>query len=260
MAITLTGVNHPHYGYITITSSCDEEYPTVTRLILKRKIQSDILFTSLYTKQVATESDLTFGYTDFLCRNNVTYQYKVVYLNDEDSVVAEEYLNIKSHFDVLVIADIDASWVTPLNCSAINTTRIKPYATNSPIYSRKPSTYSVSAINYEEGTCTGIFLEMTGEEDNITFETDNNWRYRKRFKDFITQGNAKILKGTSGDAWMVSIKTDSIADMSLFDKAEIDGARQIEFGWIEVGDLESESNLYDNSFISVPPEYWSSGE
>ena len=260
MAITLTGVNHPHYGYIKINSSGDNTYTTVTRLILKRKIQSDILFTSLYTKAISTTSDLTFNYTDYLCRNNVTYQYKVVYLNDENNVVAEELLNIKSHFDVLVIADKDARWVTPLNCSAINTTRIKPYATNTPVYSTKPSTYSVTAINYEEGICTGIFLEMTGPENDITFETDNNWRYRQRFKDFITQGNAKVLKGTSGEAWIVSIKSDSISDTSLFDQAEIDGARQIEFGWMETGNIESESDLYENGFISVPSDYWSSGE
>lgn len=260
MAITLTGVNHPHYGYVKITSSGDNTYTTVTRLILKRKIQSDILFTSLYTKAVSTTEDLSFTYSDYLCRNNVTYQYKVVYLNAEGNVVDEEFVNVKSHFDVLVIADKDAKWRTPLNCSAINTTRIKPYAFNSPVYSVKPSTYSVTAINYEEGTCTGIFLEMVGPENNITFETDNNWRYRKDFKDFITQGNAKILKGTSGEAWIVGIKTDSISDSSLFDKAEIDGAREISFGWSEVGDIESESDLYENGFISVPSEYWSSGE
>ena len=218
-------------------------------------IQSDILFTSLYTKAVSSTSDLSFNYNDYLCRNNVTYQYKVVYLNEEGNIVDEQFVNIKSYFDILLVFDRYAKWQTPLNCSAINTTRIKPYAINTPVYSQKPSQYSVTAINYETGTCRGIFLEMTGPEDNITFETENNWRYRKNLKDFLTQGNAKIIKSVSGEAWIVGINSDSISDTSLFGQAEIDGARQIEFGWTEIGDIESEADLYENGFIDVPLEY-----
>lgn len=257
MAITLTGVNHQHYGYIRISSSGDDSYTIVTRLVLKRKIQSEFQFTSLYTKAISNTSDLTFNYNDYLCRNNVTYQYKVEYLNEEGNLVDSEILNILSFFDTLVIFDKYAKWRTPLNCSAINTTRIKPYAMNTTLYSAKPSYYSATAINYEEGTCTGIFLEMTGPENNIQFETSQNWKYRRDVKDFLTQGNAKIIKGVSGEAWIVGIKTDSITDSSLFSDAEIDGARQIEFGWLEIGSIESEEDLYNNGFIDVPSEYWS---
>ena len=57
--------------------------------------------------------------------------------------------------------------------------------------------------------------------------------------------------------WLVGIKTDNISDTSLFSDAEIEGARQLEFGWIEIGDVESEADLYENGFIDVPSDYWS---
>ena len=258
MPITLNGVNHPHYGYITITSNGDSSYTDVKRLVLKRKIQSEFAFTSVYTKNISNTTQLQFTYTDKYCRNNYTYQYKVVYLNADGNMVAEETMNVESKFDVLVVCDGNAIWYSPLNISPINFNTIKPYAVNQPIYSRKPSYYNVTAINYDEGTCTGTFLEMTGPEDNITFETEHNWKYRRSFKEFLTEGNAKIIKSVSGEMWMVGIKTDGISDSSLFSQAEVDGARQIEFGWLEIGDVDSESDLYENKFINVPSDFWSS--
>ena len=257
MAITLTGVNHPHYGYISLTSTGDPSYTSVTRLVLKRKILSESKFTSVYTRTVSSVSRLNFSFNDYYCRNGYEYQYKLTYLNEQDNIVDEKVFNIVSSFDVLVVCDKDEIWYTPLNVSAINPTTIKPFAINSPILSRKPSYYSVTAINYEEGTCKGVFLRMTGPENDITFETEHNWKYRKDFKNWLTLGNAKVIKSVSGEMWLVGLKTDSITDVSLFDNAEIEGARQLEFGWLEVGDVDSEADMYENNLINVPSGYWS---
>ena len=147
-----------------------------------------------------------------------------------------------------------------LNVSAINPTTIAPYAMNTPIYARKPSLYKFSSLNYEEGNCTGIFLDMvdlSGNETNIQFVTDHNWQYRKSFKNWLTLGNAKFIKSVSGEMWLVGIKSDSVTDNSLFSNAEIEGARQIEFGWVEVGEADNEEDLYENGLINVPMEFWS---
>ena len=69
MAITLTGVNHPHYGYISLTSTGDPSYTSVTRLVLKRKILSESKFTSVYTRTVSSVSRLNFSFNDYYCRN-----------------------------------------------------------------------------------------------------------------------------------------------------------------------------------------------
>lgn len=257
MAINLTCTNHPHYGYITVDTSPDGAYSGVSKLIIKRKIKDEFLFTSVYMKSVASAADLTVSFDDFLCRNNYEYQFKVEYRNAQNGIIDSQTYNIKSYFDVLVICDGEEIWYTPLNVSAINFTTIKPYAVNTPLYSAKPSYYSYTETNYEEGTCTGIFLKMTGPENKIVFDTSHNWKYRKDFKNFITLGNAKVIKSVSGEAWLVGIKSDSISDNSLFQNAEIEGARQLEFGWLEIGDFESEADLYENGLINVTEDYWS---
>ena len=272
MAVLLSCVNHMHYGYITVMTNADIPdppdvdpndppipplYSDVVAVVIKRKIKDEFLFESIYMKQISVPSDFDITFNDPYCRNNYEYQYKVEYINEEGGTVDSTTYNIKSVFDLLVIADANEIWYTPLNVSAINPTRIKPFAMNTPIYAKKPSMYYYNALNYEEGSCTGIFLKMIGDEDNIQFDTSYNWKYRKQFKDFITKGNAKIIKSVSGEIWMVGIKTDSITDNSLFSNAEIEGARQIEFGWVEVGEVDNEKDLYDNGLINVPEEYWS---
>ena len=217
----------------------------------------DFLFTSVYMKEIETTDDLAFIFNDFFCRNNYEYQYKLEYRNENGGLIDSVTYNIVSRFDVLVICDADEIWYTPLNVSAINFNTVRPYTVNTPIFATKPSYYSYTATNYEEGSCTGIFLKMTGEESNIQFETEHNWKYRKQFKNWLTLGNAKIIKSVSGEAWIVGIKSDAISDTSLFSDAEIDGARLIEFGWIEIGDIESEADLYENDFINVPSDDWS---
>lgn len=272
MAVLLSCVNHMHYGYITVMTNADIPdppdvdpndppipplYSDVVAVVIKRKIKDEFLFESIYMKQILVPADFDITFNDPYCRNNYEYQYKVEYINEEGGTVDSTTYNIKSIFDLLVIADANEIWYTPLNVSAINPTRIKPFAMNTPIFAKKPSLYYYNALNYEEGSCTGIFLKMTGDEDNIQFDTSENWKYRKQFKDFITKGNAKIIKSVSGEMWMVGIKTDSITDNSLFSNAEIEGARQIEFGWVEVGEVDNEKDLYDNGLINVPEEYWS---
>lgn len=255
--INLVCTNHPHYGYITVSTSPSGTYSGVSTVIIKRKIKDEYLFTSVFMKSVSASYDLTFDFNDYYCRNGYEYQYKVEYRNANNVILDSQTFNVTSKFDVLVICDSDEIWHTPLNCAAINFNTVAPYVVNTPLFTRKPSYYSPSQINYDEGSCTGVFLQMTGPEDKIVFETTHNWKYRKNFKNFLTYGNAKIIKSTSGEMWLVGIKTDTISDSSLFSDAEIEGARQIEFGWIEIGDIESEADLYENGLINVTEDYWS---
>ena len=258
MAINLTCTNCPHDGYIEVSTNPDTEYPGVGLILIRHKIKSELLFTSVYMKYTESEDDLTFTFNDILCRNNCTYQIEVHFCSVTgitlDSAVAE----VKSNFDVLVVADGIDYWKTPLNVSAINTTLIRPYVMNTPLYAPKPSYYVCTNNSYEEGTCKGIFLKMVKQENGcVEFETQNNWQYRKQLKEFLLMGNSKLIKCVTGDMWLVGIKTDSITDNSLFENAEIEGARQIEFGWFEIGDPDSEEDLYNNGLINVVRRFWS---
>lgn len=262
MAINLLCTNHPHYGYITVSTSPDGSVVSgVTTLRISRKVSSGYSFIAVYTKSISTASDLELSYDDYLCRNNTTYQYRVEYLHDNGdtfAVLDTVAVTFKSTFDVLVLIDRYGAYYTPLNAYPITYNTIKPYAINTPILSKKPSYYSFANTCYREGNCQGTWLKMTGAENNIVFETDNNWEWREEVVDFLCQPNSKLLKSVSGEMWIVGIKTDTISDSSLFSTAEVDGARLLEFGWIEIGDANSEADLNEAHLINVPRKYWCS--
>lgn len=244
--------NIQHVGVIqinTTTSSASEYTSDITKIIIKRKIASESRYITIYQHDVANISDLTVELNDALCRNNTEYLYKVEYRNDSDVIVEYTSTTINSYFNCLVILDESKVYSCPMNCSAITFTSIKPYIMNVTLHNAKPSYYCNSAINYSEGTCQGTFVDMVEINNKIDFIYKDNWRYRANFKNWLMSGTAKLIKSVSGEMWLVGIKTDSISDSSLFSDAEIDGARLIEFGWVEIGDADSTDDLMEYNLL-----------
>lgn len=265
--------NKPHQGVVHLFAEVYDGGATidsVRRIKIKRREYNSQSYITLAFMEHWNQHPVyrpNIEYDDFLTRNNTTYIYLFEFIDNrsgQDIVLHTEERQATSQFNLLVIADYNTWYRTPLNVSAINTTLIRPYSTNVPMYTQKPSYYCNTAVSYEEGTAKGIWLEMfecphyfipnLWESDFIRV---NNYKYRRRFKDWLAKGNAKILKNIMGEMWMVGIKTDSITDNSLFDNAEIEGARQIEFGWFEIGDPENEKDLYYNGLINVSSDDWS---
>lgn len=246
--------NIQHLGVVKVStaiSGTETDITQVTKVIIKRKIASEFLFLTVYQKNIADVSELSIEMNDALCRNNTEYEYRVEYKNDTDVTVDYATQRVVSKFNCLVLLDKDKVYTCPLNCSAIGFNTIKPYVVNAPLHSVKPSYYCNTIINYDEGTCKGTFVDIDDTGNNIEFVYENNWKYRKNFKNWLMEGNAKVIKSVSGEMWLVGIKTDTISDSSLFSDAEIDGARLIEFGWVEIGDVDSENDLYDNDIIEL---------
>ena len=266
---SISVTNHKHAGYISVHAECQhstQPYSPMFAIIVKRKRSDEFTYTTVCVgTNIVGENKEELNFIDPYCRNGYTYQYriefcgmKVIDPTGERYVATHtEETNVYSEFDGLVIADSEEVWFTPLNVAPINTTRIKPYVINTPMYAKKPSYYNYTATNYKEGTCTGIFVQINCTENGTVLNTSHNWQYRDRFEEFLTLGNAKVIKSVNGEMWLVGIKTDSITDTSLFSNADIEGARQIEFGWLEIGDVTSEEDLYESGLINVPEEYWS---
>ena len=264
--------NMPHRGIVQLYASVYDDGQTIDTVRMVRIKRREENSQSYITIAIGGHwnqhpvREFVLEHNDFLCRNDTNYVYVAEWYplstnSNEQSPIHTEEVTIKSEFNLLVISDFNNTYRTPLNVSAINTTLIRPYSTNVPIYTQKPSYYCNTAVSYEEGTCKGIWLQMFDCQDPSAWEGNfrlaENYKYRRQFKDWLVKGNAKIIKNIMGEMWMVGIKTDSISDNSLFDSAEIEGARQIEFGWFEVGDPENEKDLYYNGLINVSSDDWS---
>lgn len=255
--------NIQHLGVVKIknsTSGTPEYSSDIEWVVLKRKegttTSAGTSFMNIYAKKVSKEKDLYFELDDYFCRNNTTYTYKVQYIKKNGIILnTSNVVEVRSDFCCLVIADRYKTYTCPLNCSSISFTNVKPFVVNTPMYSRKPSYYNFTNINYAEGNCKGTFVDIDDTGRNIEFVYKDNWRYRRDFKEWLMEGNAKIIKSVSGEMWLVGIKTDSISDSGLFSDAEVEAARLIEFSWIEIGEVDDELDLYENDLIDIDSDY-----
>lgn len=259
MAVHLNLTNNRFKGYVEFSSTNSlEEFNSsnVSRILIKRKINGQYGgWMTVFTKNVSIDADFIFTQKDYFARSGHEYLYEMEYYSG-NTLLKSVSNTVKSEFDCIVICDNDDCYFTPLNVGSINVSRIKPYTMNKPYNAEKPSYYCNTRINYEEGSCTGIFLDVEGTEDKFNFVTRNNYVYRSRFKNWLTNGKAKLLKNVYGEMWIIAIKTDTIVDASITEY-QVEGARTISYDWFELGDANSESDLYELGLSNVEPAYWS---
>lgn len=238
MYIKLNLENNRYKGYIKVTTDVDtvglsdadiSTLNTTTHIVLKRRRENYNQWVSVKCWERTPQSTVSggklngfkFEYNDYSCRNKYTYEYMVEYVvvsgGKYSKTIATTIDYVESIYDCYVIYDYEKSYFTPLNVGAITINTQRPFAMNAPMTTRKPSLYYNCITKYDEGSCTGIFLDIAGTDTNFDFVKEHNWEYRHQFKDWLTNGNSKIIKDMAGQRWVVGIKTDSISDGSLFD-------------------------------------------
>ena len=111
--------------------------------------------------------------------------------------------------------------------------------------------------NYDTGECSGNFVPV--EEDNKCiqpdFSKDGDYarvQYQKKVMDFIAKNCPGILKMPDGRTWIIQV-TPSPSDSAQ----DTYNNRNISFSWVEIGDVNSEADLYYLGMSDVSPEWWS---
>jgi len=261
MAIHLNLVNNRYKGYIEFssTNTFDEfNSSNVSNVLVKRKINgTNGGWMTIFTKSIAIDIDLIFTEKDIYARSGETYLYEMEYYDADNNLVNTVSNTVECISDCIVICDSEYYYFTPLDIGSIDIGRIKPYTMNTPYNAEKPSYYCNTKINYEEGSCTGIFLDTEGTDYDFDFITKNNYKYRNAFKNWLTNGKAKFLKNVYGEVWIIAIKTDTIKDEGLLKNSQAEGARKISYEWFEIGNANSESDMYDLGLSNIESSYWS---
>lgn len=261
MAIYLNLTNNRYKGYIEFssTNTFDEfDSSNVKSVLVKRKINGiPGGWITIFTKSIAIDTDLVFNEKDIYARSGETYLYEMEYYDENNNLLTTISNTVESVCDCIVICDSEDCYFTPLNTGSIDVNRIKPYTMNTPYNATKPSYYCNSTINYEEGSCTGVFLDIEGTDNDFNFVTKNNYKYRNSFKNWLTNGKAKLLKNIYGEVWVIAIKTDTISDKGMMSNGQVEGARTISFDWFEVGDANSEEEMYELGLSDIESSYWS---
>lgn len=184
-------------------------------------------------------------------KDNYTNKDEVVDAVDEyafvpiiDDAEQDMFTNkILSSFDGAVLTDGDISYHLLFDASVTSTTRTQPNSVVETMSSRYPYVIYGSDLNYEQGNFTATVLKYSFDTDD--YDGDGGARYRKQFVDWCTNKKPKILKLFDGRSWMANIiNQPSISYSDHYDKVAV------AFDFVEIGSLESSTDLYRNGFIA----------
>ena len=242
---------HAKFNGHTGAGNVNWTFDAVSHLIVKRKKIGEFKWITLEVHKVQTVKDFNLKNIDITATPNCEYQYAVVpIINGIEGFYFTANVEVKTH--TLLIADREEIWNTYLSDNFLDNTSIVPQQTITTMYDKYPTVVRNTDANYEEIIVNAQFYPMDEEGCEIILDDDQKRiNYNKNAKLFLRNGNTKILKSIDGNIWLVYITTPP-SDTAVDDYRN----RKITFTCTEVGDPESEKNLYDAGLITATEEWW----
>lgn len=217
----------------------------ISSIRIKRRRTGSYKWITLFDIPINVPDDLEFERYDRYAANGVSYEYALVPVIDNK----EGYVNknsITPRFVGCYLFEKDNGYSTDLEFTKGTITRNHQTNVITTLGNKYPFVINNGIADYDSGQFTMMFLpkDTTGD-----YTTENAYQYREEIKAFLNDGKPKIMKVTDGRIWMVCT-TDGVSE----DNDSIEGYVHHSFSWVEVGDPESSSDLYDNNFIDCNVE------
>lgn len=244
---------HAKFDSTTSAGNVIWTFDTVSHLLIKRKKVDDFKWITLEVRKVENIDDFNLRNIDKTAIPNFKYQYAAVPIkNGVEGFYSTCEVDVKSN--CLVILDRDSIWTTNITDNFLDNTSIVPSSKLKTMFGEYPTIIRNSDANYEEISINCSFFPTDEDGCTIIFDDDKKRiEYNKKAKMFLRNGNFKILKGMSGESWLVDINTPPTDSADGYYKN-----RKISFGAVEIGNVENEEDLWEANLIdeSVTEEYW----
>lgn len=247
---------HAAFDNNTIAGNMKWYVDTIKEILIKR-VDKNNHWTTIYDQTIETVDDFYITYKDYLFNSNTDYRYAIVpithdnveggYIYATDKDTGEDYINVE--FKGITIIGKDKKYTAYMELSDINTTRNQKVGIIEMMYNPKPKIFINSEVNYDSGNTSGFFAKM---DENCDIDIINSYRYQQEIIDFLTDGEPKLLKGWDGINRIIMVTGKPTITSSGDNYIRI-----ISFDWVEVGDAQSEKDLYKNNLSEVTEEYWS---
>lgn len=223
----------------------------ISSLLIKRRKVGDFDWVTIYCKETNTEDDLLINGIDYTNSSDVEYEYAVTpvinYTEGEYSTTT-----VYSVFDGIYLIDNEDMYGTELNTGYIDTTRNKPCSIQVLPNYKYPRYYSFGNTNYDTGSAQGLFAEFDPQTCEFLFDDAHLSSYQSKVIDFLTNGKPKLLKNYDGRSWLVVVSDNPTNTAEGYYQN-----RNITFNWTQIGEADSEKDLYECGIIDVPSTYWS---
>lgn len=220
---------------------------------IKKRYKGEFDWKTIYEKDYDGTNNsvdaLNISYYDFLepNRTDIEYSYTVILKagNDGTFVETDPIINsVYSDFLSYFIVGQDKSYPILYNINN-SVQRNRETATVVSPGRKYPYVINNGIADYYSGSFTAtLFLH---DEDYLP-NTNNAYKYRNSFDDFIVDGQAKILKTLEGDIYLIAITGSGVTRQNNGNHYKNIGQS---FDWVEVGDPNNTGDLYDNGFINT---------
>lgn len=219
----------------------------ISAIKIKRRVQGTFNWLTLKTIPINNVEDLTFVFNDFLNGYGITYEYALVpVLND----IEGNYIinSVFSQFNGVFIGDAEQTFKFLYDVQYGTNARNQQVGTFQPLGKQYPVIVANGLLSYESGSVSGTILnddyEDTGVIDPVAII-----KKKTIIKDYLTNKKAKLLKDFNGNIWLCMI-TDNV--QVTYRTGSAMGIPQVQFNWVQIGDANSQSDLYNNGVIDEP--------
>ena len=216
----------------------------VSAIKIKRRIKGTFDWITLETVPISKVEDLEFTFVDRLNAYGVEYEYAFVpILND----IEGNYIinSIYSEFNGVYIGDFNNIYRLFFEVNYSNEMRNQQIGTLQPLGRKYPVIIANGNLSYDSGTVAAMILNDDYTETRTIDKIDIVER-KETLKDYLTDKKAKILKDWNGNIKLIMVSTSPTV---AYKENSGMSVPQITFGWTEIGDANSQSDLYNNGVI-----------
>lgn len=216
----------------------------VSAIKIKRRIKGTFDWITLETVPISKVEDLEFTFVDRLNAYGVEYEYAFVpILND----IEGNYIinSVYSEFNGVYIGDFNNIYRLFFEVNYSNEMRNQQIGTLQPLGRKYPVIIANGNLSYDSGTVAAMILNDDYTETRTIDKIDIVER-KETLKDYLTDKKAKILKDWNGGIKLIMVSTSPTV---AYKENSGMSVPQITFGWTEIGDANSQSDLYNNGVI-----------
>ncbi len=217
---------------------------SISAVKIKRRVKGNFDWLTLKTIPVSKVEDLNFVFNDFLNGYGVDYEYALVpVIND----IEGNYLinSVHSVFNGVFIGDAEQTFKFLYNVEYGTNSRNQQIGTFEPLGKKYPVIIANGLLSYESGSVSATILnddyEETGKVDSLAIVEK-----KTIIKDFLTNKRAKLLKDWAGNTWLCMVMDNVQVSYKTGSGLKIP---QVQFNWVQIGDAESQNDLYTNGVI-----------
>lgn len=224
--------------------SLDNITKDITSIKIKRRKLGEYNWITIKEIPINSVEDYTFAFNDALSASGFDYEYAYVPVigNTEGAYGINQ---ITTNFRGVFICDTSTAYRFYTGVEYGTTSTIQKIGVFEPFGRQYPVVVSNGNTKYDSGSFSGYILPPSFYQDNI-IDRKEIVIERNAIINFLSNKKPKILKDFNGNCWLICVIGDPNTN---YDNNYGMGVVKTEAKWVEIGDYNNASDLFNANLI-----------